>query len=78
MRRVLFAFCSLVVVAGVLSAQSPAESPPRDAGAIVDEMMSAMGGPDGWEHARYLRFDINQVTRSYLARYRRAVGEKTD
>jgi hypothetical protein len=54
MRQTVLALCLLLSVGAPMSAQAPAES---RAVALVDEMMKAMGGSEGWERTRFLRFD---------------------
>jgi len=54
MRRFLFIVGLLVLLASSALAQSAVDA---RAAALVDEMMKAMGGPEAWERARYLRFD---------------------
>jgi hypothetical protein len=54
MRRTLLVLCLLCSLATSARAQTPAEA---RAAAVVDEMMKAMGGIEGWERTRYLRFD---------------------
>jgi len=53
MRRNLLALGLLLLAAAPAAAQSTNTR----AVAVVDEMMKAMGGPEAWEQARYLRFD---------------------
>ncbi len=50
---------NLLVLGLLLLAAAPAAAQSADtrAAAVVDEMMKAMGGPEAWERARYLRFD---------------------
>jgi len=54
MRRSVLALCLLISLAAPAGAQAPADS---RAAAVVDEMMKAMGGTEGWERTRFLRFD---------------------
>ncbi len=53
MRRVVFGVFLCLALPGAVWAQSA----PNRAAAVVDEMMVAMGGADGWARTRYLRFD---------------------
>ena len=54
MKHTVLALCLLACLALPTSAQAPTDA---RAIAVVDDMMKAMGGMDGWERTRFLRFD---------------------
>ncbi|MFQ5695476.1 MAG: hypothetical protein ACE5HB_05770 [Terriglobia bacterium] len=54
MRRTLLLAALLLALGGTAGAQSEGDERAR---ALVDEMLTAMGGPEAWEQTRYLRFD---------------------
>src|SRR3990172_8145618 len=74
MRRFLFIVGLLVLLASSALAQSAVDA---RAAALVDEMMKAMGGPEAWERARYLRFDWVVERKSQRVAYVRRLWDRS-